>query len=120
MNRKALKTLIQMELQNQSKKVFKEILRENNVADQPAADEEMKGDNAGSDGQVVHQNVACDGCDVNPIIGVRYKCAVCKNFDFCSGCEERLPHSHPFLKIKEPSQNPDVMITILPELEGEQ
>ncbi len=62
----------------------------------------------------VHQ-VVCDGCGKTPILGIRYKCAVCKDFDYCANCEERLAHDHPFLKIKNPQSVPDVMITILPE-----
>eukprot|EP00455_Lapot_gusevi_P028760 TRINITY_DN307_c0_g1_i2.p1 TRINITY_DN307_c0_g1~~TRINITY_DN307_c0_g1_i2.p1 ORF type:complete len:225 (+),score=39.42 TRINITY_DN307_c0_g1_i2:48-677(+) len=30
-----------------------------------------------SDADVRHDNVACDGCGMTPIIGVRYKCSVC-------------------------------------------
>lgn len=68
----------------------------------------------------MHDKVECDGCGVNPIGGIRYKCAVCKNFDYCANCEERLAHEHPFLKIRNPSCVPDVMITILPENAGEE
>lgn len=63
---------------------------------------------------VLHQ-ATCDGCNT-PIIGIRYKCSVCKDFDYCANCEERLTHEHPFLKIKDAASVPDVMITILPEL----
>lgn len=47
-----------------------------------------------------HTGVVCDGCGMAPIVGVRYKCSVCPNFDFCRGCEESKDHEHAFLKIK--------------------
>ena len=55
--------------------------------------------------QRVHIGVTCDGCGQYPIIGNRYKCAVCKNFDFCEKCEEKhaaKDHLHPFIKIYTP------------------
>jgi hypothetical protein len=49
----------------------------------------------------VHSGVRCDGCNVEPIRGVRYKCSVCSNYDLCQGCESKNVHSeHPFLKIR--------------------
>lgn len=51
---------------------------------------------------VVHERIICDGCEANPIEGVRYKCAICPNFDLCSKCEETTTHEHPFLKLKTP------------------
>ena len=30
-----------------------------------------------------HRFVTCYGCGIHLIVGVRYKCAVCPNFDFC-------------------------------------
>lgn len=50
----------------------------------------------------VHQNVTCDGCGVNPIKGIRFKCSVCPDFDLCSTCESGSDHStqHPLLKIR--------------------
>jgi len=44
----------------------------------------------------------CDGCEMSPIVGVRYKCAVCEDFDLCEKCESVTDHEHPFLKIKKP------------------
>ena len=50
----------------------------------------------------------CDGCGMNPIKGIRYKCTVCKDFDYCEGCEVTLSskHGHPFLKIRKPEFAP--------------
>jgi len=50
----------------------------------------------------VHEGYWCDGCDARPIKGIRYRCTVCHNFDFCEKCEVNIEHPHPFLKIKQP------------------
>lgn len=50
----------------------------------------------------VHQSVICDGCGCNPIVGNRYKCSVCPDYDLCEKCEESTTHEHAFLKIKKP------------------
>ena len=57
----------------------------------------------------VHKKVTCDGCKMTPIVGIRYKCTICPNFDFCENCEKKLSekHGHPFLKIRKP-QNIEV------------
>ena len=68
----------------------------------------------------MHENVCCDGCGESPIIGVRYKCAVCKDFDYCANCEDKLDHDHPFLKIKKAGGAPAVMVTVLNEDEQPQ
>jgi hypothetical protein len=51
-------------------------------------------------------NAFCDGCRVR-IQGVRYKCAVCADFDFCEKCQvfagEKHPTSHSFYKIERPA-----------------
>lgn len=64
---------------------------------------------------VTHENYECDGCGVFPIIGTRYKCSVCKNFDFCSRCEEFVPHDHAFLKLVNPNIQPTVILTAVNE-----
>jgi len=36
--------------------------------------------------QEIHRHVACDGCSKTPIIGNRYKCNDCENYDLCGDC----------------------------------
>jgi len=52
---------------------------------------------------VVHENVFCDICEF-PITGIRYKCAICRDFDLCEDCEVGVTHpeDHPLLKIRVP------------------
>ena len=63
--------------------------------------------------KAVHSRVICDECQCNPIVGVRYKCAVCPDFDLCEKCEASTTHDHPFLKIKHLGQTPLKIFTIL-------
>ena len=65
--------------------------------------------------RVEHPNVACDLCGVAPLVGVRYKCAVCKDFDLCARCEASKGHEHPLLKIRRPQQAPHFLCTVLDE-----
>lgn len=59
-------------------------------------------------------NVACDGCG-SQVAGVRYKCTICKNLDFCATCEEQLEHPHPCLKIYRKDQVPSAIFTVIDE-----
>jgi len=43
----------------------------------------------------IHFRVTCDGCQKGPIIGNRYKCDGCEDFDFCQTCYEKLKEHHP-------------------------
>lgn len=47
------------------------------------------------------------------MIGTRYKCAVCKDFDYCEKCEAKNDHEHCMLKIKRPEQCPKAIFTII-------
>lgn len=40
----------------------------------------------------VHSSVACDGCGMSPIVGTRYKCLVCPDYDLCEKCESNGKH----------------------------
>jgi len=59
-------------------------------------------------GRAIHANVACDSCNQLPLLGTRFKCAVCPNFDLCETCEQKGNHpiDHPLLKIREPVEHP--------------
>ena len=39
------------------------------------------------DEREIHLGVQCDGCGQCPLIGERYKCKVCDNYDLCGKCK---------------------------------
>ena len=47
----------------------------------------------------------CDGCRMQPIYGMRWKCADCPNFDLCSVCYHGDKHHlrHRFYRLNGPS-----------------
>ena len=51
-----------------------------------------------------HAGITCDGCGAVNIVGFRYQCTVCPNFDLCESCEGRGIHdvTHTRLKIALP------------------
>lgn len=51
-----------------------------------------------------HVGIQCDGCGKNPIEGIRYKCNVCDDFDYCENCEDENgeSHGHAFIKMRKP------------------
>lgn len=52
----------------------------------------------------VHRGCACNGCNMVPIRGIRYRCANCADFDLCETCESQGLHikTHIFYKVKVP------------------
>ncbi|KAG8811896.1 hypothetical protein FRC18_003220 [Serendipita sp. 400] len=48
----------------------------------------------GETSPVRHIAVICDGCDMSPIVGVRYKCLDCNDFDFCQSCKDSKMEAH--------------------------
>ena len=48
----------------------------------------------------VHEGVECDGCEMNPIRGLRFKCLDCPDFDLCEECYNKEVHKHHKLKRK--------------------
>lgn len=104
-----IKELIQKELETAAKETFNEVMMASQPeAQEPESEEQLidTSDKPASQNQgdlVEHTNVQCDGCLINPIKGIRYKCSVMKNFDYCAACEAKFDHPHPFLKIAHPS-----------------
>jgi len=72
-------------------------------------------------GKAVHSMYICDGCGMDPIVGPRYKCTVCDDFDYCEACEEKFrnEHKHPFLKIYKPSMAPIDIKCVIPGIQEE-
>ena len=60
-----------------------------------------------AEGKPIHHMYSCDGCGMSPIVGNRYKCSVCDNFDYCEKCEAiyKNQHNHQFLKVSKPNMN---------------
>ncbi|MBV99286.1 Sequestosome-1, partial [Eschrichtius robustus] len=55
---------------------------------------------------MVHPNVICDGCN-GPVVGTRYKCSVCPDYDLCSVCEGKGMHrEHSKLAFPSPFGHP--------------
>ena len=51
-----------------------------------------------------HDGVKCDGCQMKPIIGNRFKCTVCEDFDYCEDYEKKLKDKHGIFLLKLKSQ----------------
>jgi len=61
--------------------------------------------------EVVHENFICDGCNMNPIKGIRYMSTVNSNYDLCENCERNGVHAGiPLLKIRKPEHAPAKLI----------
>lgn len=72
----------------------------------------------GEQSKPVHDGVNCDQCGTGPIVGVRYKCSQCADYDLCEAClqkqeRDELPRhggnafkpdeQHIFLRLPKPS-----------------
>ena len=52
----------------------------------------------------IHYGIICKNCSISPIIGYRYKCIECPDYNLCQNCEEQNSinefHSHEFIKFR--------------------
>ncbi|KAK6979018.1 E3 ubiquitin-protein ligase MIB2, partial [Biomphalaria glabrata] len=54
---------------------------------------------------VIHKKIKCGSCDMIPIIGVRWKCTICFNYNLCSKCYHNDNHDtqHEFWRYINPT-----------------
>jgi sequestosome 1 len=58
-----------------------------------------------SEHATLHPGVTCDGCQ-GSIVGNRYKCTVCPDYDLCQACSDKKVHpDHNMIKIVRPWQH---------------
>lgn len=50
----------------------------------------------------VHYDISCNGCKVFPIIGKRFHCMTCNDYDLCFDCEKKDVHNHPMMRLRSP------------------
>ena len=100
---KQLKVLVKLVVTTEEKETIQE-----NTEDMEYVQVAHQQDPASNVATVVsHTGVTCDACQMSPIVGVRYKCVQCDNFDLCSECESKSngqyhPVAHSVLKMRVP------------------
>ena len=62
----------------------------------------LRAKNETNEKKEVHYLVTCDGCKMFPLVGKRYKCECCPNFDFCEECykKKKAKHGHSFKQVE--------------------
>ena len=88
-----------------------EILNLNNINKNDSKNIIMSNVNK-KENESIHIGISCSNCKCENIIGPRYKCTVCPNYNLCSKCEEISNHdlNHIFVKIKKPNYNENLNI----------
>ena len=58
--------------------------------------------------KIIHEGIKCNECGCQEIIGIRYLCGVCHDFNLCEKCEKNIGimHNHPLLKIRYSELSP--------------
>ncbi|RMZ75857.1 hypothetical protein DV737_g5067, partial [Chaetothyriales sp. CBS 132003] len=64
----------------------------------------------------IHRGIECNSCGACPILGVRYHCSNCFDYDLCELCEANQVHvkSHVFYKIRIPAPSRGPIKQVLP------
>ena len=67
-----------------------------------------------------HEGIKCEKCFDEPIIGYRYKCTICNDYNLCEKCEEKNlnseEHPHYFIKIKNDYKEGDEITYNIPDI----
>ena len=63
----------------------------------------------------IHKGIVCNKCGQENIVGIRYKCAQCSNFNLCENCENVYNHDikHIMVKIRYPYKNENELKSII-------
>ena len=48
--------------------------------------------------KTIHNGITCNYCKKCPIVGYRYKCMECPDYNLCQVCEKAVEHEHNFIK----------------------
>lgn len=93
--KKSIRLMVRSKLKNLEKNIISELC--NDIKNSQLI---LKNQNS----NIVHKGVKCNQCGKNDIIGIRYKCSTCPNYNLCENCEEDSTHDedHILVKIREP------------------
>lgn len=59
-----------------------------NLFSETDSEEEKKEEKEAKEPPYTHNNVACDVCSTCPIVGCRFKCLECDDYDLCPACAQ--------------------------------
>ena len=93
--KKSLRLMVRSKLKNLEKNIISELCNDiKNSQLMPPS----------QNSNIVHKGIKCNQCGKTNIIGIRYKCSTCPNYNLCESCEEDSTHDedHIFVKIHEP------------------
>ena len=88
-----IKQIIESNVDNIKNEIINSIIEASKIDNNP---KQNKAKN-----KVVHNGIKCNNCGMFPIIGIRYKCIECDNYNFCEKCEKTRNHPHLFYKIRK-------------------
>ena len=95
----AMAALIRQEVEDYCYSSFKKLFTEHVEKRQAGQAEE------------VHHGIICDGCEANPIKGVRYMSSVQADTDFCEVCARKIENNqYPLVKVRKHGQAPHKLI----------
>lgn len=95
--KKSLRLMVRSKLKNLEKNIISELCND-------IKNSQLISPNQISNSNIVHKGIKCNQCGKKDIIGIRYKCSTCPNYNLCENCEEDSTHdeNHIFVKIREP------------------